>query len=118
MDECAALCESIRQEMAIGKDDDSIKSLQGRLHRALTRLAADLYSKDIHFVLEIVQNADDNSYDDEVEPSLEICLTTDHVQFKNNEVGFSTENVRALCDVGASTKEGAAGYIGHKGESA
>lgn len=34
----------------------------------------------------------------------------------NNEIGFSAENIRALCDVGNSTKKGqSAGYIGKKG---
>jgi hypothetical protein len=34
----------------------------------------------------------------------------------NNERGFSAANVRALCDVGRSTKgSGGLGYIGQKG---
>lgn len=34
----------------------------------------------------------------------------------NNEEGFSAKNIRALCDVGNSTKKGSnAGYIGKKG---
>lgn len=34
----------------------------------------------------------------------------------NNERGFSPANVRALCDVGRSTKgKGGLGYIGQKG---
>ena len=35
---------------------------QERLGRSLERLSTDLYSKDTHFVLELVQNADDNAY--------------------------------------------------------
>ena len=35
---------------------------QQRLGRSLERLSKDLYSKDTHFVLELVQNADDNAY--------------------------------------------------------
>ena len=33
-----------------------------RIGRALQRLSAELYSRDTHFVLELVQNADDNAY--------------------------------------------------------
>jgi hypothetical protein len=33
-----------------------------RMGRALQRLSAELYSRDTHFVLELVQNADDNAY--------------------------------------------------------
>lgn len=36
---------------------------QERLGRSLERLSSDLYSKDTHFVLELIQNADDNEYD-------------------------------------------------------
>ena len=35
---------------------------QERLCRSLQRLSADLYSKNTHYVLELVQNADDNNY--------------------------------------------------------
>ena len=35
---------------------------QERLGRSLDRLSRDLYSKDTHFVLELIQNADDNDY--------------------------------------------------------
>lgn len=35
-----------------------------RLGRALQRLSVDLYRKDSHFVLELIQNADDNAYAD------------------------------------------------------
>lgn len=31
------------------------------------------------------------------------------------QIGFSDVNVRALCDVGRSTKTGGLGYIGQKG---
>jgi hypothetical protein len=122
MEDCYALCASVKKRLAIGVDADSIEGraampLQEILHRAVKQLAADLYSNDIHFVLEIVQNADDNSYDETLLPTLEILLSEKNVLFKNNEVGFRTANVRAICNVGASTKEGAAGYIGHKGET-
>jgi hypothetical protein len=35
---------------------------QGRQGCSLQRLANDLYNKDTHFVLELIQNADDTSY--------------------------------------------------------
>jgi HSP90 family molecular chaperone len=33
----------------------------------------------------------------------------------NNESGFTESNIRALCDIGNSTKASTAGYIGQKG---
>nr|GFA12935.1 histidine kinase-, DNA gyrase B-, and HSP90-like ATPase family protein [Tanacetum cinerariifolium] len=69
-----------------------------------------------HFLLELVQNADDNVYPCDVEPTLTFILQEASVIVLNNERGFSAENIKALCDVGNSTKkEPSAGYIGKKG---
>lgn len=83
--------------------------------RGIKRLSLELYSKDTHFVLELIQNADDNSYP-RLKPSLKFVITESAIQVLNNEVGFSESNIRAICDVGKSTK-GAhrSGYIGQKG---
>jgi len=63
-----------------------------------------------------VQNADDNFYANNVEPTLVFILHATGIVVLNNERGFSAENIRALCDVGSSTKKGSgAGYIGKKG---
>lgn len=63
-----------------------------------------------------VQNADDNIYPENVEPTLIFVLQEKGIIVMNNEMGFSADNIRALCDVGNSTKKGyAAGYIGKKG---
>lgn len=63
-----------------------------------------------------VQNADDNAYPAHVEPTLAFILQSNGVVVLNNELGFTAENIRALCDVGNSTKKGSnAGYIGQKG---
>lgn len=63
-----------------------------------------------------VQNADDNSYPALVEPTLVFILQDTGVIVLNNEQGFSDKNIRALCDVGSSTKKGSnGGYIGQKG---
>lgn len=63
-----------------------------------------------------VQNADDNNYPENVEPTLAFILRDSDIVVLNNERGFSARNMRALCDVGNSTKKGSsAGYIGKKG---
>lgn len=63
-----------------------------------------------------VQNADDNVYPEKVEPTLILILEGSGITVLNNEVGFAAENIRALCDVGNSTKKGSnSGYIGQKG---
>ena len=80
-------------------------------------LSADLYNKKTHFVLEFIQNADDNAYPEDALPTLCIQLKDGVVQFRCNETGFSEANVNAICDIGGSTKAAAklqpgAGYIG------
>ena len=93
--------------------------------RGIKRLSLELYSKDTHFVLELIQNADDNDYHalllsgqnpHEEVPALKFIISSHAITVLNNEVGFSEKNVRAICDVGKSTK-GAhrSGYIGQKG---
>uniref|UniRef100_A0A3B4XA39 Wu:fj29h11 n=1 Tax=Seriola lalandi dorsalis TaxID=1841481 RepID=A0A3B4XA39_SERLL len=91
---------------------------QDRLGRSLERLSTELYSKDTHFVLELIQNADDNSYPSEVGvvPSLAFVVEKDCITVLNNEIGFQERNIKAICDVGCSTKgKHKYGYIGQKG---
>ncbi|OVA05273.1 protein of unknown function DUF3883 [Macleaya cordata] len=122
-DEDATLViESIRREEfglvpSLTHDETSmLKKQHARLGRALHCLSQELYSQDSHFLLELVQNADDNIYPESVEPTLVFILQATGIVVLNNEQGFSAQNIRALCDVGNSTKRGSsAGYIGQKG---
>ena len=132
---CKEVIETIRhEEFGIGiKLDDEQQQVaekqREREGRGIKRLSLELYSKDTHFVLELIQNADDNSYplhltcpsleeqgDTFGIPSLKFVVSDRAIVVLNNEVGFSKENIRAICDVGKSTK-GAhrSGYIGQKG---
>ncbi|KAL8227348.1 hypothetical protein R6Q57_017180 [Mikania cordata] len=97
-------------------DNNILKKQHARLGRALHCLSQELYSQDSHFLLELVQNADDNAYPINVEPTLIFILQEKSIVVLNNEHGFSAENIRAICDVGNSTKKAfSAGYIGKKG---
>ncbi|CAI9778566.1 unnamed protein product [Fraxinus pennsylvanica] len=93
----------------------TLKKQHARLGRALHCLSHELYSQDSHFILELVQNADDNIYPGNVVPTLVFILQEKGIIVLNNEQGFSAENIRALCDVGNSTKKSHLGYIGKKG---
>jgi hypothetical protein len=92
-----------------------IDSFRRSLNSALERLSIDLYSKETHFVLELIQNADDNQYQHEVIPTLSLTIEAEKIIVQNNEIGFSEDNVRAICNVGRSTKTKVEGYIGEKG---
>ncbi|XP_020574949.1 uncharacterized protein LOC110020982 [Phalaenopsis equestris] len=122
MQDAAVFIETIRREefglnSALGTAERNLlKKQHARLGRALQCLSQELYSQDSHFILELVQNADDNIYDQNVEPTLIFILHDSGIVVMNNELGFSDKNIRALCDVGNSTKKGSSGgYIGQKG---
>lgn len=111
----------------IQQERDGTPAVKKMLRNTLLELAEKLYSKDIHFIFELIQNAEDNSYEESTEQSLVFrLLLTDLTNtpnsngallIENNEVGFSPENVDAICNVGkeGSTKTGRDGYIGEKG---
>lgn len=104
----------IEGESAMVKE--GAKNLQKQLNSALTLLSQDLYSKKSHFVLELVQNADDNQYAQDVTPQLAFHLEQRRLVAVNNEVGFKEANILAICSVGASSKsKDKTGYIGEKG---
>ncbi|CAF1197482.1 unnamed protein product [Adineta steineri] len=90
---------------------NQLKSLVGR---SLERLSKELYNTDMHFVLELIQNADDNQYN--TKPTLIFVIDTNSINIYNNELGFQENNIQALCDIGKSTKgKHQYGYIGQKG---
>ncbi|XP_024442241.2 uncharacterized protein LOC7454749 [Populus trichocarpa] len=96
------------------------------LDQAVKYLSAELYAKDVHFLMELIQNAEDNEYLERVDPSLEFVITSRDITntgapatllIFNNEKGFSAKNIESICNVGNSTKKGnrKRGYIGEKG---
>ena len=81
------------------------------------RLSNDLYQTPTHFLLELIQNADDNYYTAEV-PTLSISYSKNLIRVDCNERGFTRKNVEAICRICQSTKSGrskSAGFVGEKG---
>lgn len=115
--EARRLVESIRYDLGI--EEDGTLSKVGQLaQNALHVLSEELYSKPTRFLLELIQNADDNKYAGDVSPQLSIVYRPGFLWFGINEIGFSAANLRALCAVGESTKKiegNRKGYIGEKG---
>lgn len=118
------ICARVAAKYGVGLDSSaeapevrsSLQNLRAGLMRSIQRLAAELYAGNVHFVLELVQNADDNSYAPGVVPTLRILARPEKIIFENNEIGFSERNVLAICSMGESTKKASdAGYIGNKG---
>ncbi|XP_045819973.1 uncharacterized protein LOC123913312 [Trifolium pratense] len=96
------------------------------LHHAVKNLSSELYTKDVHFLMELIQNAEDNHYIEGESPTLEFVITFNDITATgapatllifNNGKGFSPKNIDSVCGVGRSTKKGnrSSGYIGEKG---
>ncbi|KFY82788.1 hypothetical protein V500_10334 [Pseudogymnoascus sp. VKM F-4518 (FW-2643)] len=82
-------------------------------------LANNLYSSKACFVFELLQNADDNSYDKATElrevPYVSFQVYPLRIVLECNEDGFTKENLSAICSIGQSSKSANQGYIGEKG---
>jgi hypothetical protein len=101
--------------------------LRQDLHNGVNILSEQLYSKEIHFVFELIQNAEDNHYLDGVTESLSFELLADDptntpgsdgcLAIYNNETGFELPHIKAISSIGNSTKAKSkdSGYIGEKG---
>ncbi|KAJ0010297.1 hypothetical protein Pint_34765 [Pistacia integerrima] len=114
-----------RNNFWIGREEQN-RVVFKMLHKTVKLLSAELYAKDVHFLMELIQNAEDNEYPEGVDPSLEFVLTSCDITGTgapasllvfNNEKGFSAENMESICSAGLSTKEGnrKRGQIGEKG---
>ena len=111
--------QKIRNEM-----HHASERLKVSLNNSIQALANDLYNKHTHFIFELIQNAEDNTYE-ELVPYLSFRLTKidptnsqgakGALIIQNNEIGFSYDNVDAICTVGKTTKQKEQGYIGEKG---
>ncbi|KAH7205910.1 hypothetical protein DER44DRAFT_809824 [Fusarium oxysporum] len=108
--EADAHLETLRQKRGVGREQPEDVSDQ-------------LYKASTHFILELIQNADDNQYDSEIVPSLRLALYNNggHRYFRSdcNEVGFTFKQLDALTRVGQSTKaatiDNSKSCIGEKG---
>ncbi|KAH8900859.1 hypothetical protein GQ53DRAFT_863613, partial [Thozetella sp. PMI_491] len=87
-------------------------------------LSDHLYHTPTRFLLELIQNADDNTFQAGVTPRFALNLYANgggswYFRTDCNEVGFTFQQIDALAGVGHSTKSspigGARGYIGEKG---
>ena len=98
-------------------------TLYATLGNAIQKLSGDIYSSESRFLLELVQNADDNDYEGGATPlrrpelyvEVNVRKQGGYVLIWNNERGFLPKHVRSICDVGGSTKADATKYVGRKG---
>jgi len=107
-----------------GRQRPELAGISSNLCKAIEQLATGLYEKELHFVLELIQNAEDNEYGRE-RPELRFVLMDEDptrtpgadgcLCVYNNETGFRAAHVESICQIGKSTKTKRSGYIGEKG---
>ncbi|CAJ1424493.1 unnamed protein product [Effrenium voratum] len=85
--------------------------MAGMLRKSLQLFSLELYSGPVRALWELLQNADDCSFQDV--PRVRIVHASKYLWLEYNEGGFLLEDVRALCNIGASTKQ--LGQTGQKG---
>ncbi|UPL03017.1 hypothetical protein LCI18_013951 [Fusarium solani-melongenae] len=105
----------IRRDKGLGDGSEKIGNNGDDLESAL--LSHDLYQTSTHFLLELIQNADDNSYKVET-PTLSISYSPGKLRIDCNERGFSKQNIEAICRICKITKSGKSkseGFVGEKG---
>jgi hypothetical protein len=110
------LIEEIREVFGSGRDDPAIKNLR-ELASGLVKVVEDSAASPSHFIYELIQNADDNSYEQKVTPWLKFAIDDQKIVVQNNEIGFTEEDVRAICKPGQSPKKNKGRHqcIGEKG---
>lgn len=127
--EARAIVDDIREGNGGITDEDraitpqsvlkSLEHVRRKLGAAVRTLATNLYTTETRFIFEMIQNAEDSSYDWAVSqghiPFIRFTLLPNRILVDSNEDGFSERDVRAICSTGESTKDKASGYIGEKG---
>ncbi|KAF0992849.1 hypothetical protein HZS_5911 [Henneguya salminicola] len=117
------LVEQIRRDQylfGVEFNDPTINRLLNnqieRLNRTLKHLSADLYSDKLHFIREIFQNMDDSftRCNHIEEPTVAWIIDQKSLIILSNEIGLNSDDIRALCDIGNSSKKNQ-NFIGSKG---
>lgn len=100
----------------------AVEKLRSGYGAAARLLAQNLYRSQARFVFELIQNAEDNRYSralaSNAKPYIKFRISPDKIVVDSNEDGFTAANVKAICQVGGSTKtrtDAAQYYIGEKG---
>ncbi len=65
------------------------------------------YSAETHYVLELIQNAED-----EGSKTISFTITNDHILVENDGEPFSSDDVFSICSAGQSRKENKIGFFG------
>jgi len=84
------------------------------LAESLNTISSDIYTENLRFVFELLQNADDAANDQQpVDVAIE--FTENFIILSHNGRPFNARDLKGLCNVGYGTKSRAANKTGYKG---
>lgn len=110
------ITEIFNQSGGFLTDDEQQGVLANVLGAPVREAAARAWTSDTRFVYEMIQNAEDCSYNSvkskNAIPSLRFYVFSDRIVVDSNEDGFEESHVRAICSAGKRKKEG---KLGEKG---
>ncbi|ORY09664.1 hypothetical protein BCR34DRAFT_568008 [Clohesyomyces aquaticus] len=116
-DEARRHIDSIREEKLAATNNSIARALN-----AVLKESAHLYSDSAHFLFELIQNADDNEYEEAHIPTLKFTYRETfrkrHLRIDCNEVGFRRSDVESICSLSESSKsrkDVRGEHIGEKG---
>ncbi|UPL03056.1 hypothetical protein LCI18_013990 [Fusarium solani-melongenae] len=75
------------------------------LSNCLEILSSQLYANSAHFLLELIQNAENNTYTG-VCPTLRFTYRPESLRIDYNEIGFTAENVKATIPSAKAPSQG------------
>jgi hypothetical protein len=80
----------------------------------LNTVAESVFSRSAHFILELLQNAEDAGRNCPATGEIEFAISENRIRVTHNGMPFSEENVDAICGVRSTKKpeEGTLGFLG------
>jgi hypothetical protein len=94
---------------------ENLKDFRKLICGSLNHLSVNLYSSSLHFLFEIIQNFEDNEYNQGSKPWLmKLVIEKDYLLFCSNEVGFQPKDIISICSCSESSKSKGK-HIGNKG---
>lgn len=111
------LINEIKNRALEFKNDSKYKDKYEEYENMKQTLSDNLYSKNSHFIYELIQNAEDNTYSKNVSPKIKFIIDDSGILTQNNEIGFNSNNIESICKFSSSSKKGnkELGFIGEKG---
>jgi len=84
----------------LGKKRENLTEFRKLICGSLKNLSQNLYTSPTHFLSEIIQNQEDNNYDQSEKPwFMKLIIHSKYLMFCSNENGFKVSDILAICSL-------------------